>query len=96
MSVAGLVGAPTRAGAQMTFSLSGPAAVDARVLNLAGRPVKTLCCAMDCHAGANTLLWNAQSATGLPVPSGVYLVEVIARGAAGSQARAIATVRVGR
>ena len=43
-------------------------------------------------AGAQTLLWTRLSDAGLPVPSGLYLIRVIARAADGSQSTALATV----
>ncbi|HJN13901.1 MAG TPA: FlgD immunoglobulin-like domain containing protein, partial [Armatimonadota bacterium] len=67
----------------------------ARVLNIAGRPIKTICTASDCEAGANTLIWNAMSDTGLRVPNGIYLVEVTARNEDGGQSKALAQVRIG-
>ncbi len=87
---------PTNAGTQITFGLSSAAQVQARILNIAGRPVKTLCHAKDCDAGTNTLLWNAQSDSGLAVPRGMYLVEVMARGDDGAQTRALTQVRLNR
>ncbi|MBM3474608.1 MAG: hypothetical protein FJX75_15195 [Armatimonadetes bacterium] len=96
LTVTALSAAPTPVGAQVSFSLSSAATVEARVLNLAGRPVKVLCQGKAFDAGTNTLLWNAQSETGLAVPSGTYLIEVAVRGADGSQSRALATVRVAR
>ena len=92
LAVTSLSAAPTAAGAQVTFSLSAQAQVQARVLNIAGRPVKTICTARACEAGPNTLLWNAQSDAGLAVPSGTYVVEVVARAADGPQARGLARV----
>jgi murein DD-endopeptidase MepM/ murein hydrolase activator NlpD len=94
--VTGLGAVPTRAGVQVTFGLSSAAEVGARVLNLSGRPVRALCQGRACAAGSNTLLWNALSDSGLPVPNGTYLVEVTARGADGAQSRAVAMVRVNR
>jgi flagellar hook assembly protein FlgD len=88
---------PTRAGgAQIVVALSAPGAVDVRILNIAGRPVRTLCRGRACAAGTNTLLWNARSDAGVAVPSGTYLVEITARGAHGAQTRAIRTVRLSR
>ena len=86
--------APTNAGAQVAFSLSSAGQVSARVLNLAGRPVKTLAQGREFDAGANTLLWNAQTDQGLAVPSGPYLVEVVARDDDGSEARAVTQLRI--
>ena len=88
--------APTPAGAQVTFTLSSSASVSARILNIAGRPVKTICTARDCEAGANTLLWNATSNQGTTVPNGTYLVEVTARGGGGGEARALTRVSIQR
>jgi len=87
---------PTRSGAQVTFALSADAQVGARVLNIAGRSVGTICRAQDCPAGSNTLVWSGHSDQGLAVPSGTYLVEVSAKTADGTQSRALAQVRVNR
>jgi len=96
LMVTGLSAAPTAAGAQVTFSLSAPAQVQARVLNLAGRPVKTLCMARECEAGVNTMVWNSRSDQGLAVPNGAYLIEVTARAEGGGEARALGRAWVGR
>jgi hypothetical protein len=90
--VGGLAAVPTAAGAQVTFSLAGAANVTAAVLNLAGRPVRTLCAGRACEAGTNTLLWNAQSDAGLRVPNGTYLVRVTARTDSGATFHAVRTV----
>ncbi len=95
-TLSSLAAVPSAGGAQIVFSLSAPMAVDARILNIAGRPIKTLCRGNECDAGANTLLWNAQSDGGLPVPNGTYLVEVIAKAGDGAQARTLAQVRLNR
>ncbi len=94
--VESLVALGTATGAQVTFSLSAAATVDARIMNIAGRPVKTICRGMDGDAGTNTLLWNKQADSGLRVPHGVYLVEVTARSQTGGQSRALTTVRIDR
>ena len=96
LRVAGLSAVPTAAGAQVAFSLSTPASVQARVLNIAGRPVKTICTARECEAGANTLLWNATSDAGVTVPNGMYLVEVTGRAEGGGEARALTRVMLRR
>ncbi len=88
---------PTRCGgAGCALTLSAPATVDADVLNLAGRPVRRLCAARPLPAGTQTLAWNATSDTGLPVPSGTYLLRVTARSRQGSQSTALAQVRIER
>ena len=63
---------------------------------MAGRPIGRLCENIECEAGRNTLLWNATSGRGLPVPAGTYLVEVTAAAGDGAQARALTRVRIGR
>lgn len=60
------------------------------------RPVRTLCRTNACDAGANTLLWNATSDRGLPVPNGTYLVEVMAKAGDGARARGLTQVRLDR
>lgn len=96
LALTGLSSAPTAAGAQLTFSLSADAAVDARVLNLAGRPVGTICRNRPCAAGLTSLVWNAMSDRGLRAPNGAYLIEVGARGAEGQQVRQVTTVQLRR
>ncbi len=86
----------TAAGAQVTFSLSSAAQVQARILNMAGRPVRTLCRAHECEAGRNTLVWNALADDGLPVPNGIYVVELTATAEEGQQARALSRVTLAR
>jgi hypothetical protein len=87
---------PSGGGAEIVLSLSAPMAVDARVLNVAGRPVRTLCRAQECSAGTSTLLWNAQSDRGLAVPNGTYVIEVMAKAADGGQARSLTQVGIDR
>ena len=96
VALAALAAVPTHIGVQVAFTLSEAAQVQVRVLNLAGRPVRVLCTAKDCEAGAVTLIWNAQADNGLPVPSGTYLVEVRAKASDGAQARGLAQVRISR
>ena len=96
VGVAGLAAVPTAVGAQVTFTLTADATVTARVLNTAGRPVGTICRERASDVGANTLVWNAQTDSGLAAPNGQYLVEVVARSEGGSQARALTQVRLAR
>ena len=96
VGLAGLSATPTRAGAEVTFTLSGAADVSATVLNLAGRPVKRLQADRATAAGTHRLVWNAMGDNGLPVPAGRYLIEVTARAADGSVSRALASVTLDR
>jgi hypothetical protein len=91
-----LVAAPSATGVQISFVLGQTSAVDVRVLNIAGRPVRTVCRAKEFEAGRNELLWNAQSDNGLRAPNGTYLVEAVAKSADGGQTRALAVVRINR
>ena len=85
----------TATGAQVTFSLSAPASLNARVLNLAGRPVATLCTDVDCGAGTNTLLWNGRSRSGLTAPRGTYMLELVAAMPDGRRQRVISRLSMG-
>jgi hypothetical protein len=88
--------APTRTGgAQVVCSLSAPAEVSARILNVAGRPVRSLF-PIAGSAGLNTLLWDGKSDAGLGVPAGQYVIEVTAHAADGQQARVLASVQLRR
>ena len=94
--VSALTAIPTAGGAQITFTLSAPATVEVRVLNIAGRPIRTITPGRECEAGVNTLTWSGISDQGLRVPDGRYLVEVGAKSASGAQSRALATCQVAR
>jgi len=71
-------------------------AMAGRFPNIAGRLVRTICAARECEAGTNRLIWNAQTDDGLAVPDGVYLLQVKARTAEGTESRALASVRLER
>jgi hypothetical protein len=96
LHLSGLATVPVSAGVQLLFSLSAPAQVRARVLNLGGRVVRTLCLVTMGAVGRNVLLWNLQSDQGLSVPSGRYLIEVVAGSPGGAQTRALAELTVAR
>jgi len=92
--VTSVAAVPTAAGAQLTFSLAGAADVTATVVNLAGRPVKTIAADQPLEAGLQTLMWDGKADTGIAVPAGLYLIRVVARDADGGQSTALATVAV--
>jgi len=94
--VTALSAVPTPGGAQVVFTLSAPARVQAEVLNIAGRPVKLLAADRECAAGTQTLVWTGQSDAGLPVPNGRYLIRLTARGADGASSQALSTVLIER
>jgi sugar lactone lactonase YvrE len=92
LTVAGLAALPTAAGTQVTFALSDAAEVTVSVLNVAGRPVRTLASGRPLEAGLQTLVWDRRADSGLAVPAGLYLIRVTARSADGAQGSALATV----
>jgi len=95
--VTAVSGAPTRAGgAQVVFTLSSDATVTVRVLNIAGRQVRTLAQDRACASGANSLLWDGRSDSGLAAPAGTYLLNVQARSASGGESRAVAVLPLRR
>jgi len=97
IQVTSLASSPTNAGgAQVTFTLSADAAVSAAVLNIAGRPVRTVVSDRQFEAGTNTLMWDGKSSRGLPVPSGVYLVRLRVHDPSGAQSQAITKLAIVR
>jgi hypothetical protein len=94
VAVSGLSALPTAAGAQLTFTLSSAAGVTATVLNVAGRPVKTIVADRSLEAGVHTLLWDRRADNGLAAPAGLYIVRLTARTQDGAQTSAVATVRL--
>ena len=87
--------ATSAGGAEVTYTLSAPAAVEATVLNMAGRPVKRLTVGQ-VEAGRQRLLWSGRSDAGLAAPAGTYLVRLRARDAEGGQTQALVPVTLRR
>jgi len=97
LQVTAVSAAPTRAGgAQVVFTLSAEAALTVRVLNIAGRPVRTLTRERPCPSGVNSLLWDGRSDTGLAAPPGAYVVHVQARSRSGAESRGLAVLSLRR
>ena len=96
VSITSASAVPTRIGAQITFTLTTDAEVSAAVLNLAGRPVKRLCTSKPLSAGANTLLWNASTDTGLQAPTGRYLLRIEASAPDGGRSHVLVPMSLGR
>jgi hypothetical protein len=81
--------APTRGGTRLTFALSTPASVEARVCTLSGQPVVTIAADRRCAAGLNVLAWDGRDAAGRPLPSGTYLCALTASTPDREQATAV-------
>lgn len=81
---------------RLSYALSRSAAVSVRVLNIAGRPVRRVISGVDQDAGTHALVWNLANDSGVRVPAGLYLCEVVARADDGQSVRAVRTVRVVR
>jgi flagellar hook assembly protein FlgD len=94
--VSALSVAPTGGGGQVTFSLSSVATCDVTIMNIAGRTVRVLETGAVHLAGANTLLWDGRNNVGASVPSGVYMVRVVAHAEDGGSANALRTLTVAR
>ncbi len=84
-----------RGNCAIAYSLSAPAEVTARVLNMAGREVARISESRLQDAGAQTLNWNGRSAAGSSVASGLYIVELEAVSGSGERTRATAQVSLG-
>lgn len=82
-------------GAQITFALSAPAAVDIEVDNIAGRPVRVISGGVYTQ-GMNTALWDGRNSNGAKAPSGMYLVRLTARNGLGQQANSVARLNLER
>jgi len=96
LALSSLSAVPTpHGGGQIVFSLSAPAGVTARVVNIAGRPVRALA-PLSGEQGLNTLLWDGTNGAGLAAPGGRYLVEVTAKARNGTQARALTPLHLTR
>jgi hypothetical protein len=77
-----------RGGVSIAFSLSAEAVVNVRVATASGKAVKLLG-QRSLKEGANSLYWDGKDERGNPLPAGVYIIEVLARGTDGEFSRAI-------
>jgi len=84
------------AGATVVYTLGRAATVQAEVLNIAGRRVKTLTAGTMQTAGQGTLRWNGTNQWGARVPAGLYLVSLEARSQDGGRQRAIVPLNLRR
>jgi len=95
--ISAVIAQPTGVGgAQISFTLSAPATVSARILNVAGREVATIYRRGELDSGLQSLVWNGQDAGGLVVPNGTYLVQLTAKTSDGMSTRQMATLNLRR
>jgi len=95
--VQGLAAAPAEHGAQIAFTLSQDAAVTVEILNVAGRPIRTVATGLPVGAAeAKTLVWDGSSNLGTKAPAGRYLVRVLAQTDDGQQVSAMGSVSLRR
>jgi len=73
-----------------------PAECAVRVMNIAGRTVRTIEQGRTRPAGVNQITWNGRSEAGTKVPNGTYLVMVEAAGADGAKVQAMSSLVVRR
>ncbi len=83
-------------GAELTFSLSADAAVDIRVLNVAGRLVGRVRERASLEAGRHTVTWSGRSTSDTALPNGLYLCVLKAKGPNGGQGSAVRRVMLPR
>lgn len=86
----------TGTGAQVAFSLTAAASCEVSVVNIAGRPIRTVETGRLRAAGANVVLWDGRGETGTSVPRGTYLVRVTAKADDGTVASALSPLRLTR
>jgi hypothetical protein len=97
MFITSLAAAPTKGqGVQVTFTLAAAGQVEAEVLNIAGRRIKTIVADREYEKGTSSLVWNCHSDRGAAVPAGTYLIRVTARSADGQQAARLCAVTLGQ
>ena len=96
LAVSALAARPAGGAVGFVYTLSRDAVVSARVLNIAGRPVRVILNDQVAPAGTNTVLWNLATQQGAKVPAGLYLFEVEARSEDGQSVRGIHSFRVVR
>jgi len=80
----------------VTYTLSRDASVQVVVMNIAGRPVRTLVQDALRPAGSSQIVWNLASDRGTRVPNGTYLIRIQARAEDGQAVSTIRPLRVDR
>ena len=94
--VVSLMASRTGAGVGIVYTLTADAQVSARMLNIAGRPVRSLVSDRAQPAGQNSLVWNLRSDQDCVVPGGMYLLEMSLATPEGQATKMVRSVMVGR
>ncbi len=90
-------GAQVRANlAAVTYVLSADAEISARVINLGGRPIRTLAQGKAVAAGTNALNWNLLSDAQTRVPNGPYVIQIEAVSPDGQRVNVVQSILVNR
>ncbi|MGQ9731302.1 MAG: hypothetical protein ACUVX8_08485 [Candidatus Zipacnadales bacterium] len=87
-----IVAVPTHGGLELTLTLARPASVEVKLLNIAGRPIKSLVANRKLEQGIHTLVWTGLTDAGLHAPAGVYMALVVAHTPDGGQDRVVRQV----
>lgn len=80
----------------LTYTVTKACNVNVRVMNLAGRCIRTLIADKPVQAGVQSELWNLCSSTGTRVPAGIYLLQIEAVTDNGQRVQGMTQVRVTR
>jgi len=80
LQVLNVTAKPSRAGpgAEITYTLSAPAQVTTRIVNIAGRVIAEVETGAARKAGASTVTWSGRTLMGTLAPNGPYLIRVSA------------------
>ncbi len=84
------------AGMMVTYDVSSTCNLSIEVLNIAGRPVRTLVQSRAVPAGQGQQLWDLRSAEGTLVPAGTYLIRLEAVAENGQRVQALRSAQVAR
>ncbi len=98
LQVMNVVAVPTRGapGAEITYTLTAPAATTTEIRNIAGRLIREVERGVGRDVGASSVVWDGRSNAGMRVPNGLYLIKVEAVTPEGERAFGLGQVRLAR
>lgn len=82
--------------ARINFMISSDAAVTASIMDATGKTIRTLQTGRAVTAGTQSLSWDMKTNNAISVPSGVYLVKIIATSPDGESARVVQPIIITR